>query len=74
MEILEAAVNKGDTSFVILTKYCYTVIKTRKMRWAGPVARKGEVRNGYKILVKEPEGTDPLEDLDVDGWITLEWT
>jgi hypothetical protein len=35
------------------------VIKARRMRWAGHVARKGEVRDAY-ILVGRPEGRRPL--------------
>jgi hypothetical protein len=33
-----------------------TVIKARTMRWAGHVARMGEVRGAYNILVGRPEG------------------
>jgi hypothetical protein len=36
------------------------VIKTRWMRWAGNVARMGEVRGAYDILVGRPEGRRPL--------------
>jgi hypothetical protein len=32
----------------------------RRMRWAGHVARKGEERKVYKILVGKPEGKRPL--------------
>jgi hypothetical protein len=32
------------------------VIKARRMRWAGHVARMGEVRGAYNILVGRPEG------------------
>jgi hypothetical protein len=32
------------------------MIKSRRMRWAGNVARKGEKRNAYKVLVGKPEG------------------
>jgi hypothetical protein len=32
------------------------IIKSRKMRWAGHVARMGEKRNAYRILVGKPEG------------------
>jgi hypothetical protein len=32
------------------------MIMSRRMRWAGHVARIGEKRNAYKILVGEPEG------------------
>jgi hypothetical protein len=31
-------------------------IKARRMRWAGHVARMGEVRGAYNILVGKPEG------------------
>jgi PAS domain-containing protein len=37
------------------------VIKARMMRWAGHVARMGEVRRAYNILVRRPEGRRPLE-------------
>jgi hypothetical protein len=36
------------------------VIKARRMRWAGHVARMGEVRGAYNILVGRPEGKKPL--------------
>jgi hypothetical protein len=36
------------------------VIKSRMMRWAGNVARMGEGRGAYRILVGRPEGKRPL--------------
>jgi hypothetical protein len=36
------------------------VIKSRRMRWAGHVARMGEKRRTYRILVGRPEGRRPL--------------
>ena len=36
------------------------VTKSRRMRWAGRVARMGERRGVYKVLVGKPEGTRPL--------------
>jgi hypothetical protein len=36
-------------------------IKSRRMRWAGHVARMGEGRNVYRVLVGKPEGKRPLE-------------
>jgi hypothetical protein len=36
------------------------IIKTRKMRWEGHVARMGEKRNAYRLLVGKPEGRTPL--------------
>jgi hypothetical protein len=37
-----------------------TVIKARRMRWAGHVARMGEGRCVYRVLVGRPEGKRPL--------------
>jgi hypothetical protein len=37
------------------------VIKSRRMRWAGHVARMGEGRGVYRVLVGRPEGKRPLE-------------
>jgi hypothetical protein len=37
-----------------------SVIKSRKLRWAGHVARMGEGRGVYKVLVVRPEGKRPL--------------
>jgi len=36
------------------------VIQSRRMRWAGHVARMGEMRGVYMILVGKPEGKKPL--------------
>ena len=36
------------------------VIKLRRMRWAGHVARMGEERGVYRVLVGKPEGRRPL--------------
>jgi hypothetical protein len=36
------------------------VIKARRMRWVGNLARMGEVRGAYNILVGKPEGRKPL--------------
>ena len=36
------------------------VIKLRGMRWAGHVARMGEEKGVYRILVGKPEGRRPL--------------
>jgi hypothetical protein len=36
------------------------IIKSRWMRWVGHVARMGEKRNVYRLLVGKPEGKRPL--------------
>ena len=37
------------------------VVKSRRMRWAGHVARMEEERGVYRVLVGKPEGKRPLE-------------
>jgi hypothetical protein len=36
------------------------VIKSRRMKWVGHVARMGEGRGVYRVLVGRPEGKRPL--------------
>jgi hypothetical protein len=48
------------------------VIKSRRMRWAGHVARMGEVFIGFWL--GGPKVRDNWEDLCVGGRITLGWT
>jgi len=36
------------------------VIKSRRMRWAGHVARMGEERGVYRVLLGKPEGKRPM--------------
>jgi hypothetical protein len=43
------------------------LIKAMRMSWAGHVARMGEVRGAYNILVGRPEGRRPL------GRLRLRW-
>jgi hypothetical protein len=45
-----------------------TMIKSRRMRWAGHIARIEENRNAYRILVGKPEGK---EHQDVGVWMIL---
>jgi hypothetical protein len=37
------------------------IIKLRRINWAGHVARIGEERNVYRLLIGKPEGKRPLE-------------
>jgi hypothetical protein len=50
------------------------VIKSRRMRWAGHVARMGEGRGVYRVLIGGPGEKSHWEDLGVGGRITLRWT
>jgi hypothetical protein len=61
------------------------IIKSRKMRWVGHVARMGENRNTFRLLVGKPEGKRPLGrsrhrwvdnikmDLREVGWGDVDW-
>jgi hypothetical protein len=61
------------------------VIKSRRMRWAGHVARMGEGRGAYRVLVERPEGRRPFGrprrrweinikmDLQEVGWRGMDW-
>jgi len=61
------------------------LMKSRRMRWAGHVARMGERRGVYRVLVRKPEGKRPLGrprrrwednikmDLQVVGCGGMEW-
>jgi hypothetical protein len=50
------------------------MIKSRRLRWAGHVARMGERRGAYRVLVGKPEGRNHLKDPGVDGKIILKLT
>jgi hypothetical protein len=61
------------------------IIKSRRMRWAGHVARMDENRNVYRLLVGKPERKRPLGrprrrwvdnirmDLGEVGWGDVDW-
>jgi hypothetical protein len=61
------------------------MIKSRRMRWEGHVARMGEKGNSHRILVGKPEGKRPLgiprsrwvDNIKVDlremGWDGVDW-
>jgi hypothetical protein len=48
------------------------IMKARR-RWAGHVARMGEKRNAYRMLVGKPEGRSPLERTR-RRWFGVMWT
>ena len=61
------------------------VIKSRRMIWAGDVARMGDRKGAYRVLVGKPEGKRPLlrprcrweDNITVDlqevGWVGMDW-
>jgi hypothetical protein len=48
-------------------------IKSRRLRWARHVARIGEERNVYKVLMEKTEGKKPVGRPGLDGWMGSEW-
>jgi hypothetical protein len=61
------------------------MIKSRRMRWAGHVARLGAKTNAYRLLVGKPEGKSSLRrprrrwvdniktDVREIGWDVMDW-
>jgi hypothetical protein len=49
------------------------VIKSRRMGWTVYVARIGELKNIYRIVIGNLRGRGHSEELEVDGEIILEW-
>ena len=47
------------------------VIKSRRLRWAGHIARMEEGKSAFKILTGKPTGKRTLGGLGVDGWTIL---
>jgi hypothetical protein len=50
-----------ETKHLYFSPNIVRVIKSRIMRWAGHVARTGDRRVAYRVLVGKPEGKRPLE-------------
>jgi hypothetical protein len=78
-------INICDITFFCSSPNIIRTIKSRRMRWAGHVARMGGKRNAYRILVGKPEGRRPLgrprrrwvDNIKVDlreiGWDCVDW-
>jgi hypothetical protein len=61
------------------------MMKSRRMRWTGNVARMGAKRNTYRILVRKTEGRRPLgrprhrfvDNIKIDPreteWCVIDW-
>jgi hypothetical protein len=52
--------HNGELSDLYSSPNSIRVIKSRRVRWAGHVARMGEKRGSYRIFVGRPEGRRPL--------------
>jgi hypothetical protein len=60
-------------NFIICTHPQISLGKSRQMRWAGHVARMGEERKVYKVLVGKPKGKRPLGRLRRRQKMGSEW-
>jgi hypothetical protein len=70
---------------IIIIIVIIRIIKSRRMRWAGHIARMGEKKNAYRLLVGKPEAKRPVGrprrrwvgnnkmDLLEIGWGGLDW-
>jgi hypothetical protein len=52
--------NNEELHYLYSSPNIITMMKSRRMRWAGHVTRMGEKRNAYKILIGKPEGKRSL--------------
>ena len=56
----QGLLHNGELNDLYSSPYIVRVIKSRRMRWAGHVARMEEGRGVNKVLVGKPEGKRPL--------------
>ena len=49
-----------ELNYLYSSPNIFRVIKSRRMRWAGYVARMGDRRGAHRVLVGKPEGKRPL--------------
>jgi len=52
--------HNGELNDLYSSPNVVRAIKSRRMRWAVHVARMGEERGVYRVLVRKPEGKRPL--------------
>ena len=53
--------------YIIYVRKITRNLKSRRVRWAGHVARMEQSRNAYRVLVGKPQGKRPL------GWPRRSW-
>jgi len=66
-------VHKEELDDLYIPPNNFRMIKSRRIPWAGHVARMGERRSVYRVLVGKPDGKRPFGDPDLDGSIILKW-
>ena len=62
IDLFKLAIHVSGDKLAHLQEHFLTVytVKSRRMRWAGHVARMGEERGVYRVLVGKSEGKRPL--------------
>ena len=66
MGLREMKLHENEESYIMLLHALYYSpniirnLKSRRLRWAGHVARMEQSRNAYKVLVGKPEGKRSL--------------
>jgi hypothetical protein len=84
LSLLRRVQDPGELNYLYPSPSIIRIMKAR-LRWAGHVARMGEKRNAYKLLVGKPERRRPLGrprrrwldnirmDLGEVGWGDVDW-
>ena len=57
---MEKKLHNEELSTLYSSSNIVRVIKSRRIRWVGHVARMGQRRGVYRVLVGKPEGKRPL--------------
>jgi hypothetical protein len=56
-KVLRRKLHKEEFRNLYSSPYIIRIIKSRKMSWAGHMARMGMKKNAYRLLVGKPEGS-----------------
>jgi hypothetical protein len=62
-----------ELNYLNSSPFIVRMIKSRRIRWARHVARMGERRGVYRVLVGKSEERDHLGERGVDGRIIFKW-
>jgi hypothetical protein len=75
----------GEIFHLYTSSSVIRIIELNTMKWAGQLARIGEERNSYRLLIRKPEGKRPLartkgswaDNIKIDllemGWGGVAW-
>jgi hypothetical protein len=66
-------INSPEVSLTCTPPNIIRMMKSRRMRWAGNVARMEAKRNAYRVLVENEEGNRQLG-RPRRTWVNMEWS